>query len=257
MVLFYADVLGMKARWKTGDVDRVTRAYQLFERLVDQALSASAPACGVSGRIQSDAVALVFDETLDAVRFGKTLFCRAFESGTEASRFWLRGLITKTHVRGPELVTERPLCAAWPAIASRRFSGELLNTINIEQAYGGARLLIAEDLIDRQLRDALAMPVGAKFIIPLKQLEHTPVPDTGGPWWDVLYLLEPPLSQPSIEARDIEISQRMRWAASRTHDGTDEELAHVAVLAVVWAECEAIVWDVGLRARIFERPAGN
>jgi hypothetical protein len=257
MVLFYADVLGMKARWKTGDLDRVTEAYELFERLVDHALSASAPNGSVSGGVQSDAVALVFDETIDAVRFGKALFCRAFGSGNDTSRFWLRGLIIKSGVDGAELVTERPLCAAWPRIAVRHFSRELLNTVNIEQAYRGPRLLIAEDAIDASLRNALAMSVGAKFVIPLKQLAYTPVPDAGGPWWDVLYLLEPPLSQQSVEARHVEMGQRMRWAASRSHHGTDDELTHVAVLAVVWAECEAIAWDVGLRAHVFERPLGH
>jgi hypothetical protein len=256
MVLFYADVLGMKARWRTGELERVTDAYRLFERLVDRALSRSAPVGPVSGGVQSDAVSLVFDEAIDAVRFGKALFCSAFESGTDAARFWLRGLITTSDVGGAELVNERRLCEAWPAIAVRHFSRELLNTINIEQAYRGPRLLIAEDAIDARLRDALAMPVGAKFVIPLRRLEFTPVPDVGGPWWDVLYLLNNPLTQQSVEARHLEMGQRMRWAASRSHHGTDEELTHVAVLAVVWAECEAIVWDVGLRARVFERHLG-
>jgi hypothetical protein len=256
MVLFYADVLGMKARWRTGELERVTEAYRLFERLVDQALSASAPTGHVSGGVQSDAVALVFDETIDALRFSKMLFCSAFASGTEAGRLWLRGLITRSDVGGASLVSERPLCEAWPAIAVRHFSRELLDTINIEQAYRGPRLLIAEDAIDAELRDTLALPVGTKFVIPLKQLEFTPVPDVGGPWWDVLYLLNSPLTQQSVETRHLEMGQRMRWAASRIHHGTDEELTHVAVLAVVWAECEAIAWDVGLRAHVFERPPG-
>jgi hypothetical protein len=254
MVLFYADVLGMKARWKTGDLNRVTAAYELFERLVDRALSATAPTGAVSGGVQSDAVALVFDTSIDAVRFGKALFCGAFESGTETSRFWLRGLITNSAVGGLELVSERPLGVSWSKIAVRHFSRELLNTVNIEQAYRGPRLLIAEDAIDASLRDALAMRVGSKFVIPLRQLEYTPVPDAGGPWWDVLYLLESPLSQQRVEARHFEVGQRMRWAASGRHHGTNDELTHVAVLAVVWAECEAIAWDVGLRAHVFERP---
>ncbi len=257
MVLFYADVLGMKARWKTGELDRVTAAYALFERLVDRALSTTALTGSVSGGVQSDAVALVFDTAIDAVRFGNALFCSAFESGTETSRFWLRGLITSSNVGGTELVSERPLGASWPEIAVRHFSRELLSTVNIEQAYRGPRLLIAQDAIDASLRDALAMRVGSKFVIPLKQLEYTPVPDAGGPWWDVLYLLEPPLSQQRVEARHVEIGQRMRWAASRRHQGTDDELTHVAVLAVVWAECAAIAWDVGLRAGVFERPVGH
>jgi hypothetical protein len=251
MVLFFADVLGMKARWKTGQISTVRAAYQDFERFVEGALVASRPSGSFSGGLQSDSVALVFDEALDAVRFGMALFLLAFESGTENGRFWLRGLITPTEAGGVGLMSERPLSADSPTVAVRHFSSELLDAVNVEQAFRGPRLLIAESVIDQALKDSLAVSVGGMNVIPLKKLGYTPAPTASGPWWDVLYLLPKPLNQNAVHRRAREMGYRMRWAASGTHCGTDEELAHVAVLAVAWAECEAIAWSVGLRAGVF------
>ncbi|HEX4188212.1 MAG TPA: hypothetical protein VHY83_09975 [Solirubrobacteraceae bacterium] len=259
MVLFYADVLGVKARWKTGRIDLVRSAYAEFEDLIRAALSESPPDEGVVGGVQSDAAALLFDAVPDAVRVGMSVFRSAFERAAADERLWIRGLIMPVEQDHGALIAETSLGAAWPEVGVRHFSPELLNAVNVEQAFKGPRLLVDQTLVDEQLREGFRIGAGERYVVPFRELEYAPLPTVGGRWCDVLYLLPNPLQQDRLTARSIEMSQRVRWAASEAHGGSPEELAQVSALAVVWAECEAIAWSVGLRAGLFDRrdPAPN
>ena len=242
MVLFYADVLGMKARWALG-VEVIRDAYERLERLVGQVFVETATGPGAEGGVQSDAIAITFPTTDAALRFARSLFLRAFLDADETERFWLRGLLLPCPVAGRALATEVQMTSAKDGnVMSRQFCDELLGAINLEQAFRGHRLLISDSLITSNLRAAIALPLGKRFIIPLRHLTHSGYPDST--WHDVLYLYPEPLDDAAMETRGFEVRQRQRWAS-----GSREEFEHVSHLALVWAECDAVYHATALRAQ--------
>jgi hypothetical protein len=241
MVLLYADVLGMKARWALG-VDVIRAAYERLEQLVGEVFVETATGAGTEGGVQSDAIAITFPTTDAALCFARRLFLRAFLEGSVDERFWLRGLLLPCPVAGGRLATEVRIAAATEGkVVSRQFCDELLGAINIEQSFMGPRLLIAGSLITPELRNSVALPLGSLFIIPLRHLTHSRYPDPM--WQDVLYLYPEQLEDASMDARGYEVRQRQRWAS-----GSREEFEHVSHLALVWAECDAVYHGTALRA---------
>lgn len=238
--MLYADVLGIKALW-TKDVAGVKHAFAGFESLVARALEARPPREPFTGGLQSDAVALVFDRTEDAVRVGIELFRSAFDEATADRRMWLRGVICPVADPPDQLVVEEPL-SAQSSLTVRRFSDEMLEAINTEQRFKGARLLICEALVDDEVEASVAIQGRNGTAIPLRQLEHSPFPPRArrGDWWEVMYLVPDPYSLSAVEEQTTKMQRRLRWAASKGHGGSTEEFTHVAMLAAVWAECEAI-----------------
>lgn len=238
--MLYADVLGIKALWGK-DVERVKHAFAAFESLVARALEARPPRQLFTGGLQSDAVAIVFDCTTDAVRVGIELFRSAFDEATADQRMWLRGVICPVTDPPERLVVEEPM-AARPSLSVRRFSDEMLEAINTEQRFKGARLLICEALVDEQVEAGVAIQARNGTAVPLRRLEHSPLPPrvSSGDWCEVMYLVPDPYSLSAVEERTTKMQRRLRWAASKAHGGSTEEFTHVAMLAAVWAECEAI-----------------
>jgi hypothetical protein len=239
--LLYADVLGIKALWNTAEIDQVKRAFDRFEQMVEQALRARPPRGPVAGGLQSDAVALVFDDTSDAVRVGIELFRNAFDAATAEERMWLRGVICPV-TEGPERLVVEQALQAQPELTVRRFSDEMLEAINTEQRFKGARLLICDALVDDAVAAAVAIQARNGTAVPLRKLEHSPLPppSSSGDWQEIMYLVPDPYSLAAVEDRTTRMQRRLRWAASRAHRGSTEEFTHVAMLAAVWAECEAI-----------------
>jgi hypothetical protein len=241
MVLLYADVLGMKARWALGP-SVIRAAYERLEKLVEEMFEATATGAGTEGGVQSDALAITFPTVEAALCFARLLFVRTFLDANEGDRFWLRGLLAPCSARGNELVEEVPIAlAADGNVVSRQFCDALLDAINIEQSFKGPRLLIADALITQELRDAVALPLGDRFIIPLRHLTHAGYP--GPSWHDVLYLYPDELNDKKMDARGYEVRQRQRWASDNR-----DEFEHVSHLALVWAECDAVYHGTALRA---------
>src|SRR4051794_4261514 len=95
MPLLYVDVLGVKARWRSGGPSLVSATFARLESIVAESLEA------VSGRpaaggIQSDALGLVFETAEDAVRAGRALFAHAFDHSVAnpGDQLWLRGVVS-------------------------------------------------------------------------------------------------------------------------------------------------------------------
>jgi hypothetical protein len=246
MVLLYADVLGMRSRWADG-VDRVLSTYRRLEQLVQSVVRHSTAVTW--GGVQSDAVALTFPSVASAVEVGTRLFLRGFDEATMQERMWLRGLILPCEGGAGELVEEVPLEAGGSAaLTARHFSTELLEAVNLEQRFRGPRLLIDETLVGQGIRDRFAIPLGTRFVVPIKQLRYSLYPD--GRFADVLYLVPRDVDRDrkAVTRRAQQVSQRMRWAATPTTGGSPEEFAQISALAATWMETEAIVKDVERRA---------
>jgi hypothetical protein len=263
MVLLYIDALGVKARWAKGRIAEVKEAYSCFESFVTRGVATVQPGA-VRGGVQSDAAALIFDGAADAVRAGRTMFRLAFEEASEEYRLWLRGLIVPAGEDAGQLLSDQPL-GDRPELFVRHFSDAMLQAINVEQRFKGPRLLLAGDLIDQQLQDELAIPVGEQHVVPIKELTYAPGPDIviAGPWWDVLYLVPDQLTPEAISETSQAVGRRLRWAARTTGEGSgeiqlgsQEELAQLSMLSVMWSESEAIAWSKVRRAGLLD-PQGS
>jgi hypothetical protein len=245
MVLFYADVLGMKARWRRG-VPTIRAAYGHLEELVVETFVETATGGAAQGGVQSDAVAITFDIAESALIFGRHLFVKAFERSSDAQRFWLRGVIVQCSASGLDLAQESGIAGAGAGVRSRQFCDELLEAINVEQSFKGPRLLIAEALVTRGLQDHVALPLGSQFIVPLKHLKHSVYPSQS--WQDVLYLFPDTLNDETMRRRGYEVGQRQRWASEATTAGSSDEFEHISHLALVWTQCDALYRDKATRA---------
>ncbi len=241
MVLLYVDILGMKARWKSGDINLVKRAFSTFDEVIWEALSAADEGVQkrVSGGVQSDAAALVFETANDAVLVGRALFQAAFRRGTESERFWLRGVIVP--VESPELESSVALPEPASNVKKRVFCDGLMNAINHEQSgFGGQRLLIAESLVDKELEyNCLTevRPTGdyPRSIFHLVALNHTEaVPD----FRDVLWMV--PEKIEGWDAQSERMARRLRWTAADR-----DEFRHASLTTLVFEECEAIINSIG------------
>jgi hypothetical protein len=237
-VLFYGDVLGMKARWALG-VHEIKAAYRQLEALVEETLLSTETVSAAQGGVQSDAVALTFDTVDTALRFGRALFARLFQDASEDGRFWMRGLLVPCAVPGNQLTFDVPLASApCTGVSARHFCDELLGAVNLEQGFKGPRLLISEELITSALREATRLPLGERFIIPLRRLDYSSYPAAN--LWDVLYLLPDPLTDEAISNRGGELGRLQRWASVQSQSGSREEFEHVSHLVLTWTQCDAM-----------------
>lgn len=236
MVLLYLDVLGMKARWATGDIEIVKRAFAVLDEIVEKALSDSDPRIqeSVSGGIQSDAAALVFENATDAVTIGRAIFREAFFRGSEEERFWLRGVIIP--VESAELETTVDLTGGARNVKKRVFCDPLMNAINYEQSgFGGQRLLIDLTLVDSEL--------AYKFLTPVRETGHVRSlfhlcelrdSQTVQGFKDVLWMAPDDIA--NLENERVEMGKRLRWSA-----GARDEFRHASLTMLVFEECHAIV----------------
>lgn len=253
--LLYADILGVKALWNASGPSGVILAYQRLEALVEAAFLVAPPIQPFRGGVQSDALAVVFESTEDAVRFGSALFRAAWDGATEKERTWLRGVVVPWDEKGPDFWTTHPPLAngSVDVVAPRR---SLLAAINAEQRFKGPRLLIDDGLVTQALRNSLAVPCGTLHFVPLKRLTFASYPvakaaaQLKDDWLDVLYLAASATpTRAEIERTEEEMGQRLKWAGR-----VSEELAQVAALAGTWFETRAIMQNQCLRGGAWGPP---
>lgn len=249
MALLYVDVLGIKARWRTGGSALVTETYLLLEQMLQQAL-ASVGESPRAGGIQSDALGLAFDHTAEAVRVGRTLFAKAFRYSVENpdSPLWLRGVVSPVDKAVP-LVVEEPFGDDEGTLTVRRFSDDLLHAINVEQSgTKGVRLLIDKQLLVQTVIDEFAIPVGHhRYLIPLRELDNSIYPEGAGlstaGYADILWMIPEPISHwKQWEEEDWRLSKALRAAGQQ-----GEQFAQMAATALVFSEVAAILGSVGHR----------
>lgn len=236
MVLLYFDILGMKARWKTGEIEIVKRAFLTLDDVIEEALSAADERVQetVSGGVQSDAGALLFEAAEDAVNVGRSIFQNAFQLGSAAERFWLRGVIIP--VEGDELESVENLTGGARNVAKRVFCDELMTAINYEQSgFGGQRLLLAESLFNDELAKKFMTEVRAtgsypRSIFHLAQLKHSEGVEE---FRDVLWMVPEDIA--SWPAQRERMSRRLRWSAADR-----EEFRHASLTMLIFEEVEAI-----------------
>jgi hypothetical protein len=250
--LLYVDVLGMKARWQSADLDAVRAAYQTFEQLVGDALDALPADIYFEAGIQSDAAAIVVSDVGNAVEIGRTMFRAAMDLSSEADRFWMRGVI----VRAPAGLQALEILQSGPRnggqLSTRHFSDELLGAVLAEQTGPrGARLLIQRTLVSASLRQRFMITLGAdQRIVPFRRLDNSVYPrGAEQDFEDVLWMLPTPYSNASWDASHRAMNNALRWAGrAAATTRKDDEFAHAAATELVFKECDAIKFGIAKAA---------
>lgn len=247
MVLVYVDLLGMKARWRTGGVAAAKAAYQTLDLVIQHGLiSLSADAAAdIRGGIQSDSAAIVCNNVIDAVALGQSIFketfrrCGALDAGHE--RHWIRGVIVE--VNEADLEATEALSGPASRVVKRVFSDDLLEAINIEQSgFRGQRLLVAEALIDPSVESHFQVDLGNGRQLGL--LAGLNFSDGRPGFRDVLWMFPNDAPPDGIEDRwrlmRRAMENRLRWAS----DGGPGEFTQAAATQLVFAECNAVYRDL-------------
>jgi hypothetical protein len=234
--LLYVDVLGMKARYRMGGVAAARETYSVFAERVSEGLAALPTGRRVSGGIQSDAVALQFDSTIDALHVGRALFRATFERSTNDTRTWVRGVIMKGGAPGTELQHEGPLPNAPSGVFERHFTDELLGAIAAEQVgFRGQRLLIDRRLVTPLLHDIHGVQGTHGRVASAKKLQFSACP-VG--FQDVLWPVPGDLGEWSYYLRKM--VDRLRYATR----GGDQEFLHASATHLLFAEIASIVYSI-------------
>lgn len=227
------------------------------EQLVALVKTASSVAAPLHGGLRSDGMALVFSDVASAVKFGTSLYQKAFAQSTVVQpRLWMRGVIVPLPDEETQLSERRPLNGALPFIEVDRLSDALLTAINVEQSgFKGARLIVDSSLVTAPVRAALVFLVfpNARPFYRLKKMRSSryprvapsrgPIPTAEGagvgPYQDVLWMVPEPLGLWSDwEAQAQRMNKFMRGAASRADAA---EIEQVAATLSLFPEVEAIL----------------
>ena len=124
------------------------------------------------------------------------------------------------------------------------YAGPLFDAVSVEKSgFRGMRMLIASELITRQLRTTFRHPIGNRSFIPFRRLNHSQYPGRiSEGYHDVLWMFSPD----EAEWRDRKrlMSSRLRWS------GNDpEEFVQAAATQLVFSECQAILTTLQGRRR--------
>jgi hypothetical protein len=232
VALLYADILGMRARWQAQR--GVSRAYARLERFTAEALQAAPPGTLVGGGIQTDAVALLFEDAHDAAAVGIQLFRIAFDYGNAHNRMWLRGVVLAGGHPNTTLAREQPLSATTNTLTVRRFSKHLMAAINAEASgYRGHRLLVAPEVLTNRLTTRTP---GGRDLRVAHRLHHSHYPDPMcAGYQDLLWMA--PEGEGNWEAQKVKMLDRLRWSGR-----SPDEYAQAAATMLAFAEVEAICY---------------
>lgn len=122
--------------------------------------------------------------------------------------------------------------APFGRLSTHGYSSPLLDAISVERSgFKGMRILVADPLITEPLRTAARIPIGGRYLIPLKRLDHSDYRVQGFQDW--LWMLVPDEEAWSRTLRQM--AARLRWAAKDS-----DEFVQAAATQVVFHECEAI-----------------
>ncbi|MEC7583756.1 MAG: hypothetical protein VYE77_05520 [Planctomycetota bacterium] len=250
-VLLTMDLLGAQAHQKRTNPHASKALWEDFSDLiVDTAESLESPT-ELLGTIRQGSLVLQCPCVKTALALGRRMFRRAWlETRTPHDlRLWLRGCITVGEV-GSE---------ATQAAASRLLPGVQKDVPNpsvqkavshLRSGYRGMRILIAEELLDDQLRGVFRIPLGRLGVIPFRRMNFTPYPKSlSQRFQDFLWMAD---NGAEWAQYNVRMKQRMLWSVEDT-----SEFVQAAATQVVFHECDAILQSVHRKnqTRREDRPA--
>lgn len=248
--LFFCDVLGVRAIWKHAGAAGVAKICDRFHGLLYTQLRLSELGAHVrQGLVESDSIALEFDDVESALRFATVLFQKTFialdPSRSTQHHLWIRGVIVPGDEDTP-LRSQRVLAEFAPTVIKYSYSKPLLAALTAEKSgYRGMRLLV-ESTLANAFHDSDGW-VGLEKRLFLRKLKYSEYPAEGGAdFQDALWMLADMPFNPTPLVQKMNL--RLRIAAK-----DPEELAQAASTQVVFHEAHAILDDYETRA---QQPGG-
>jgi hypothetical protein len=131
--LLFVDLLGARARWKSGGLDGSRLAFNQFAKLMIRSAKPDLSDV-VDGAIGTDSCALLCESPAVALRIGNRAFNRAFgiDNSRTANRLWLRGAVVPSDAS--ELRTVRPAFGDAKQLSIFVYSHELLDAVSVEKS---------------------------------------------------------------------------------------------------------------------------
>jgi len=235
VVVAFIDLLGVRARWHRGGREEAEAAFSRLRQLVAYAIRETNPSTIVNGAVETDASAVVFESTDEAVRYAQTLYLHAFKSATrrQHNRIWLRGTLTR--VDDPRNLRSESDLPINPKIKVYNLEPGLLEAISVEKSgFKGMRLIIEEALVTDSVRQAFTIKVRGQAFYPFRKLTNSAYPgriENG--FQDFLWMAH----QKEADWRRVKhlMAARLRWSAQ-----SPEEFLQAASTQVVFNESVAI-----------------
>jgi len=249
-VILFIDLLGARARWKRGGIETSVRAFNHFTAFMIAAAKMDLEYV-IDGLIETDAAAFVCSEPEAAFRIARRAYLRAFATpgGSMRERLWLRGAVVPAG-EGP-LRTGRTAWGPASRVNIFTYSREFFDAVAIEKSgFKGMRLLVRGDVVTARIKRTLALPIGPRWLIPLRRLRHSGyAPGPSEDLQDFLWMS----TADSDEWRRLEYTM-----SSRLRDCTSdqEEFAQAAATQVLFHEASAIYHSVVNRAARATATAG-
>jgi len=246
-VILFVDLLGARSRWQRGGIDTALNAFDHFTRFM---IAAAKPDLRevVDGAIETDASAFVCSNLRVALLIAQRAFLRAFETpkGDQTERLWIRGAIVPSGEGA--LRTERSAYGDASNVRIFTYSREFFDAVSVEKSgFRGMRLLVRGGLLTPAVRKAIAIPVGDRFLVPVKRLRHSTYPS--GPAED----LQDFLWMASSEPADWQHAERRMSTRFRDSTKDPEEFAQAAATQVLFHEASAIFQSVHYKAHRQQR----
>ncbi len=232
--LLFVDLLGARARWRSGGLDASRLAFNEFTKLMIRSAKPDL-ASVVDGAIETDSCALLCENAAVALRIGNRAFNRAFgmDGSRNESRLWLRGAVVPSDAA--ELRTVRPAFGNAKQLSIFVYSHELLDAVSVEKSgFKGMRLLVRDSLVTETLKSELALSVRGLKLYPLKRLRHSSYPSTTDGLHDYLWPAVSELEE--WRQKEIVMSRRLRDSNSDS-----EEFSQAAATQVVFHEVGALL----------------
>lgn len=244
-VILFVDLLGARRKWQEGGVERATKAFTSFSRLVIAAFRSISATSIVRGGVETDSAMFIFDSAVSALNAARELYKIAFQKNIEKSgkRLWLRGSLVldgdNEFIR-KETSGQRELSN----VKFVSYSKQALDAISIEKSgFKGMRLLIRKNVIDESLRESMKISCDTHFFQPLRKLRHSSYPqESKSEFVDYLWMAEK--NENEWNEMVLCMMDRMRYAAK-----FPEEFAQAASTQVVFHECAALRQSVISRAK--------
>jgi hypothetical protein len=248
--LLCIDLVGTQSRWRQGGVEPTQAAFEDFADLVLDTAGSIDVAPQMHGEIDGDWCGLRCPTPESALALGRRIFRRAWleSRSPQDSRLWLRGMVLPCDA--DEVVRRREADHELAGITRDSHSPAALEaTMALRTGFDGMRLLVADVLLNDQLRGMFRIPLGRLGVIPFRRMNHTPYPPSlGRGYQDFLWMAE---TMQEWAHYTMRMKQRLLWSAQDR-----EEFAHAAATQVVFHECDAILQSV-TRRNIQRREDGH
>jgi len=249
--LLVVDLLGTRSRWQAGGSAAADRAFAAFAQLVADTARNLDTAAELIGDIEADFAAVICPTTESALALGRRIFRRAFLEPRDDldPRQWLRGAICDGG--DDAAVRMRVAMAELPGLRRMQFSPSVMDALAVVRSgFRGMRLLVADAVLNDQLRGMFRIPLGRLGVIPFRRLKHTPYPrGLADDYQDLLWMADTP---PEWRQYAMKMKQRVLWSALDLG-----ELEQAAATQVVFHECDSILQSVARKNELQQRSDGG